>query len=232
MNELLALIASLVGDAYDDAAKAKVEAAAKKVVETGSASATDASRAEVKRLEGELARTERRAKKAEDKLADASGDADARVEALRAELDGAKAKVGDLEAEAKRQAIRRRFERALGKAELPEAKRQAALKLADLDGIELDDKSDDGLAGSSAAIERLKGDYAFLWDAGETDDERPRGGGPRKGGSPLPNPPKPKDGGGLDIEKTTQDAVVQALKSRGRAVRGTWGSEAAKAAGA
>lgn len=230
MDELLALIASLVGDAYDDDAKAKVEKAAAKAVEAGTSSATDASRAEIKRLEGEIKKVEKRAERAETKLADASGDADARVEALRAELDSAKAKVGDLEAEAKRQAIRRRFERALGKAEVPEARRQAALKLADLDGIELDDKSDDGLAGSSAAIERLKGDYAFLWDAGEVDDGKPKGGGPRKGAGPVPKPPKGGDGG-LDMATTAEDAVVRALQSRGRAVRGKWG-KSAEAAGA
>jgi hypothetical protein len=228
MDELLAIVAELVGEGFDDAARERIANAAQKALDAGASSASDAARVEAKRLEADLRKAQKALERAEAKLADAGGETDARLVELRSQLDDAKATIGTLEAEAKRQKVRRRFGRALGKADVPEAKREAAIKLANLDEVEIDDKADDGLAGSSSAIERLRAEYGFLWsaddgDSGGGEGDRAQGGGPRKGSTPTPRPPKPK-GDKVDAEKLGAVAVADALRARGKSVRGAFGA--------
>lgn len=220
MDELLALIAELVGESFDDAARDRVAKAAAKVLDTGA----DEARLEAKRLEAEVRKAQKRADAAEAKLADAAGNTDAKVAELRLEVDKARAQVADLEAAAVRREVRDRFARALGAAELPEAARDAAIKLADLDAVELDEKAEGGLAGATSAIDRLRADYGFLWDAGGAgaDEGKAKGGGPRSGATPQPKPPK-GGGEGWDPQKAGASAVADALRARGRAVRGAYG---------
>lgn len=216
MDELLQLIAGLVGDGFDEAARTKIRDAIAGVVETSSAGATDTARAEAKRFEAELKKAEQRATKAEEQLADAGSNADARVAELRTELDTAKAETTQLKADVEQRKLDTRLEKALIAAEVPEDRRAAALQLLDKAGIALDESVDTGLAGAAAAIESMKTTHAFLWEASAAP---PGGGGPPAGGGgPNPKPPGPP--GKPDLAKSATDAVYAAFKARRVQVRG------------
>lgn len=219
MDELLKLIADVLGEGFDDETRARIEAAAKAAIDASSASELDSLRLELKRAKAEANKATKKAADFEAKLADASGNADDRLTELRASLETERGRVSDLEAELVRRKLRRRVDHALRSAELPEDRREAALGLIKLEGVELDDEAEGGLVGMATALEDLKSKFGFLWES-ETETKGQGHGGSRAGAKPGAKPPKPKT---QNVTDAVLDGMTQAFRTRGiklRAVEG------------
>jgi hypothetical protein len=190
---LIEKVKSLLGDAWDDGMAEELSQLGSSAISSAVKSAVDAEKA--KRLKASKSADERKAKIEElTAQLEAAGQAD---EALAAALK--KAGESQAEAEKLRSTLRARdiadaATKALMGAELdggrkiPADRLPSALKLLDLEGVDLDESG--SVVGLEAKVEALKADNAFLWEAGEAGKGSGNG-GKRTGAEPPPKGSKP-----------------------------------------
>lgn len=188
MDKLIEKLKALVGEAWSDEWADELKAAGEKAVADAVASAIDSEKA--KRL-----KAKKQASDAETTIADlrsqleSAGQAD---EALAAALK--KAGEAQAEAESLKAAIRRRdiadaARQALSASELsdghkiPADRLGAALKLLDLDGVDVDESG--AVVGLESKVDALKSGNAFLWQP-PPEAKTSGNGGKRQGANPPP----------------------------------------------
>ena len=194
MDKLLEKLKGLAGDAWSDEWSDALKAAGDEAIKAAVASAVDAEKA--KRLASTKEAKEAKQKAAElAKQLGAAGQADEALAAAQKAAAEATARVAQLEAQSRARDIADAARSALSRAELeggakiPQERLAAALKLLDLDGVDLDDSG--AVVGLEAKVDALKGTASFLWAGGA--EPQTGNGGKRTGSDPAPKGKRPDD---------------------------------------
>ncbi len=195
MDKLIEKLKALAGDAWSDDWIPALKKAGEDAAKTAVASALDAEKAARLKAQNEAKEAKAEAKKLAIQLKSA-GQADEALAAAQKEAAEASALVANLRGQARARDISDAARSAIGKAEvegggkIPPDRLSAALKLLDLDGVDLDDSG--AVVGLEAKVDALKGAAPFLW-AAPADGKQTGNGGKRNGSDPPPKGSKADD---------------------------------------
>lgn len=198
MDPLIEKVKALLGDAWDDGMAEELTQLGSSVIASAVNSAVDAEKA--KRLKASKSADEHKSKVA-DLMAqlEAAGQTDEALATALKQAGEAQAEAATLKSTLRARDIADAATTALmaseieGGRKIPAKRLTAALKLLDLDGVDLDEAG--SIVGLEAKVEALKADSDFLWDAAE-EGKQSGNGGKRQGAEPGPKGRTQDDGAG------------------------------------